>query len=321
MRYLLITTCVFALSGCAVTSFAPPVVNLQRELTFTGTQSTFNAICSPKPRGVEISQDVDGALRLISNFVLTYRCQRDRAAEGRQYFEVPSMLATIGGATAAAFGAPAGVAIGTGAASAALGQGKSYYAPRDKAVVFNDGVAALLCVQNAAVGVDPFTLKALSAAQDDSSGTTTPTTAPPPVGSLVTGIAALVPPVSTRTAGVEITYGRQYFEMIRSALFSVEEIMAQRLSAAGTPFDAAGVIAEIEKLNKTEEAQATETATTTAEEKGADAKEAAGAEALSGRTWSQARLSTVSDARVGRTVIKIDELQTKLDKCVISAKV
>lgn len=293
------------LSGCAVTSFAPPIVNLQHELVFDRTQRSFDAVCSPTPGSTLISHDVDGALRLISNYALTYRCQRDRAAEGRQFFEVPSMLATLGGATAAAFGAPAGVAIGTGAFSAAAGQGKSYYAPKDKAQVLNDGLAAILCVQNAAVGVDPYTLRTLSAAQADNAG------------------ANPSAPFTEGGAQVEISYGRQYFEMIRSSLFSIEEVVAQRLSAAGTPFDAAGVIAEIEKINKKEQDQTSGGAKPTPATVGAMTTDAATtridrAKALTG---SQLMLKALGNDRVGRTVIKIDELQSKLDKCVVSAKV
>lgn len=321
----------FALTGCAATSFAPPIVNLDRELHFDGTQSTFYAICSPKPLNdakSRIDRDVEGALRLISNYVLTYRCQRDRAAEGRQYFEVPSMLSTIGGATAAAFGAPAGVAIGTGAFSALMGQGKSYYAPKDKAQVLSDGLGAILCIQNEAVGVDPYTLRTISAAQDANPA---PGGKPTPANGL---------PESGREddsgAKIEVSYGRQYFEMIRSALFSVEQVVAQRLSAAGTPFDAKGVIAEIGALNKKQEEEAAAPTAQDPAGTGQDTKDAlntatvektaAGQTVLETFNFSRvspaaARLNATSSAKVGMTVIKINQLQTKLDKCIVQAKV
>ncbi len=186
MRRIFFMTCVFALSGCAVTSFAPPVVNLDQRLQFSGTQSTFNAVCSPKASNGLIDASVDGALGLVSNFILTYRCQADRAAEGRQFFEVPAFLSAAGAATAAAFGAGAAVAIGSGAAGAVLNQGKSYYAPRAKAVVLNDGLDALLCIQAEAVGIDAFTLTGTG-------GVVASALLLPIAGFLITGTSANIP--------------------------------------------------------------------------------------------------------------------------------
>lgn len=331
-RILFSSTLAFMLAGCATTSFAPPIVKMDQELTFTRAQTTFNAICTPNsqdPRAQIIKRDTDGALLLVNNFILTYRCQADRAAEGRQYFEVPGYLATIGGAAAAAFGAPADVAIGTGAASAALNQGKSYYAPRDKAVVLNDALDAMLCIQNEAVGIDPYTLKTLSAAQEVSgSGAAAPQPQPT--------IAGVVPTATPADGGPEVYVSsqRQYFEMVRTALFAVERVVAQRLSNAGTPFDASGVMAELEKLNKEVEEKKDEVPDATVA--GKDAKAAAVPETatevsarqpglpasfLAQMTRSEAKLAAVSDQQVGRTVIKLYVLQPKLDKCVLRAKV
>ncbi|MDP9422867.1 MAG: hypothetical protein M3Q19_08550 [Pseudomonadota bacterium] len=334
MRRLLLLSCPFVLAGCAVTSFAPPIVKMDRELTFTRAQTSFNAVCTPNfndPNAQSIRRDTDGALLLINNFVLTYRCQSDRASEGRQFFEVPSFLSTAGGAAAAAFGAPAGIAIGTGAASAALTQGKSYYAPKDKAVVFNDALDAFLCIQNEAVGIDPFTLKKLAAAQEAAGA-----------GADTGSGAERAPGVAAAAVDddggpqVYVSSERQYFEMVRTALFAVERVTAQRLSAAGSPFDASGVIAELEKLNKEEaedEAAAPDPATA-----GQEAKEAVSAAApavtpagvngppapapqLLNLTAAQRNLAVTPNAQLGRTVIKLRALQPKLDKCILRAKV
>ncbi len=340
-RVLFASSALFVASGCAVTSFAPPIVKMDRELTFTRAQTSFNAVCTPNfndPNAQSIRRDTDGALLLINNFVLTYRCQSDRAAEGRQFFEVPGFLSTAGGAAAAAFGAPAGVAIGTGAASAALNQGKSYYAPKDKAVVFNDALDAFLCIQNEAVGVDPFTLKKLSEAQEAAGAGADTGDAPPHAAPSVAGVVD-----DDGEPEVYVSSERQYFEMVRTALFAVERVTAQRLSAAGSPFDASGVIAELEKLNK-EEAEDEAAAPDDPAVAGQEAKEAVSAAApavadqpppaadgVSGQptpvvrllnlTAAQRSLAAVPNAQLGRTVIKLRALQPKLDKCILRAKV
>ncbi len=128
----------FLLQGCATYSFSPPSV----ETTHIAAEGQeFNTNCSIGIKtnedgygsnGKPITHDIDGASNLTNNFLLAYRCAARQVANGRQHFEVPSLLVTLGGVTAAAFGAPAGVAIGTGAATAGLNSAKSYYAPRDK---------------------------------------------------------------------------------------------------------------------------------------------------------------------------------------------
>lgn len=322
----------FCLSGCAVTSFAPPIVNLQDELTFEGTQSSFNAVCSPKPNtSNDIKQDVEGARRLISNFILTYRCQAHRAAEGRQMFEVPGFVVAAGAATAAAFGAPADVAIGAGAAGAALGQGKSYYAPQAKARVFDDGLEALLCINNEAVGIDAFTLKAISDVEETNGDTAQ------------TALQVAQSPDEDSGGEVSVSSRHQYFDMIRAALFSVERVVAQRLSASGTPFDTESVLTEIEALREKAETSSTE-------EDAADADAAAlvtapatvpGATAtgatiptsvinqlstkqrgqLSAALAAKSNIQNVSTGQVATTLLKLKKLQPKLQQCVVRAKI
>jgi hypothetical protein len=345
-RIQLLASISFVLSGCATLSFAPPQVRMDHAIAAKNNETFFNAICTPEqnpaPERV-ITSDVEGALLLINNYVLTYRCQRDRAAEGRQFFEVPAFLGSAGAATAAAFGAGPAVAIAAGAASATLDHTKQYYAPKEKAVVFTDGLQAMLCIQNEAVGVDPYTLKALSDAQQDNPTATT-TETPQEKAVRVARSQQSNPPQEPPGTEIYVSSGRQYYELIRSALFSVEQVVAQRLSAAGTPFDAAGVIAEISALNKKEEKeqpgadakggndqtaeQAQATAKNDAEkEAGKDAKVAAGAPAELPEERNPSlmsapqRLATLSDKQVGQAVIKLAQLQTKLQKCVVSAKV
>lgn len=338
MRHILLTSvALVGLSGCATTSFAPPQVRMDREVRATNSQTFFNAVCTPSDlkNYPKIRRDTQGALLLISNYVLVYRCQADRAAEGRQFFEVPGFLAVAGGAVAAALGAGTNVAIGTGAASAILGQGKSYYAPKDKAVVLNDGVDALLCVQNEAVGIDAYTLKALSNAQQ---ATGVGTVGPP--APTVAGDETDTPnPPAPEGPEVYISAQRQYFEMVRTALIAVERVVASRLSNAGKQFDTAGVLAEMEKY-KAEQKEAEAGAPTvdgggqageTPATAGAVAKDAVkavkadkgtmSAEEEATQTRAVQRLEAIPSEQVGRTVIKLRALQPKLQQCILRAKI
>lgn len=331
MRISLLALFALAMSGCATTSFAPPVVNLEQELHVRRTQTFFNATCSAKPDPGDPSyfrRDTDGAMLLVNNFILTYRCQAHRAAEGRQFFEVPGFLTSAGAATAAALGAGPHVAIGAGATSAVLGQGKSYYSPKDKAVVLDDGLDALICIKNEAVGIDPFTLQAIS---DVQATTGEPATAPARTEATVGVAPGTIP--ATGDGEIAITWERQYFDMIQAALFSVERVVAQRLSAAGSSFDADGVIAEIKALGeKVEEAEneagtATEAAAPVTTAAAPETTNASGQQTVAGVarllsfTKAQARLNLVDEKQVGKTVIKLRSLQPKLQQCVVRAKV
>jgi hypothetical protein len=333
MRRFLLGSSALFLSGCAVTSFAPPIVDMQNELRSVRNQTSFNAVCTPQPFAVPggSQRDVEGALRLINNYILTYRCQRDRAAEGRQFFEVPGFLATAGGAIAAAFGAPTAVAIGSGAASAVLGQGKSYYAPKDKAVVLSDGLRGMLCIHNEAVGIDAPTLKAISDVQETSGTAVVPKT----------GEAAVpgASPTNLRTttedggSAVYVSSERQYFNMISTALWSVEQVVAERLSNAGKQFDMSGVLAELEKLKK-EVADKEEEAGTPEEAAqpvtgaqppqapaGPNVNRAAAAVRTSNFFAAKASLDQIPPKQVGLTMIQLKTLKPKLDQCVVQSKV
>ena len=325
------------LAGCATTSFAPPIVNMDRELKATGTQTFLYAVCTPKEVGSAggISPNVDGALKLINNYILTYSCQQDRAAEGRQFFEVPGFLASAGGAIAAAFGAPAAVAIGTGAAGAVLGQGKSYYAPKDKAKVLGDALRALHCIENEAVGIDGPTLTAISDVQQSAaSGALEPPVSTP-------GITGAQGGASQSGPSVTVPYERTYYNLISTALWSVRGIVSDRLSNAGKEFDASGVLAEMEKFKKEaadKESQAgtPETAArpitgaaappatapaTTVRPDGTIAPDTSAA-GIRASTFAAAKrqVELIGDQQVGQTVIQLKSLKPKLDACVVQAK-
>lgn len=330
-RIQLLASVSFALSGCATLSFAPPQVRMDREVVASGNCTPNHADTNPL-----IRHDVDGALALINNFILIYQCQRDNAANGRQFFELPAFLGTAGAATAAALGAGPHVAIFAGAASATLDHTKQYYAPQDKAKVLSDGLKAILCVQARANGVDPYTLKTIAAAQTDNPPKAQRPSGP---GVRVLGVGPNGQPITVAEPepSVEVSDAVTYYNMIEGALIAVADVVGERLSHAGTPFDAKGVIAEIEKLNKKEETEATTPEAKDPGQTGQDAIDAvaptqivstgpggqriATAVPTTNLSLSALRLAATPAGRVGTTVIKLNQLQTKLDQCIVQAKI
>jgi len=331
LAFVLLASC--SLAGCAVTSFTPPIVRMDQELKFTRQQSTFNAVCSPQvdqtnPQG--ISETVDGARILIQNFILTYRCQRDRAAEGRQFFEVPQLAIAAAAATAAAFGASAGVAIGAGAAGATLAHAKSYYSPQEKAAIIDHSLDALLCIKTEAVGIDALDIEQLDAAQQN-----------------LREAAKISLNRTADDSELKVSASKRYFDLIVASLFSVERVLAQRLSKVGS-FDPDGVVSEIERLNqkirnKGKDPEVSETPDHTAGTdqpnsgagtppgtKGTAAPGATPAPTGNGTKGPEAFADTAganaaaraatTSTRLQSTLIDLDVLRPKLQKCVVRAK-
>ncbi|MGI4880847.1 MAG: hypothetical protein ACRYG4_25560 [Janthinobacterium lividum] len=284
------------LGGCATTSFAPPNVDLATATS--GTSGGWD-VCRPKQvePAVPIGRDSTSARQLVDNFILVYRCRAHAAADGRQVFEVPALLVGVGAATALAFGAGADVAIGGGAATALLTGGKNYYSPAVKADIYDSALDALLCIKSESVGVDALTIDKVE---------------------MVAKLASRVDPAVAASTGVTVSADDQYFGLIQNALFSVERILAKRLSKSGV-FDAAGVVAEIKTVAKDVEDRKA-TAEKTAEAK---AKTVVGATSGAG-----ARLFQLTDAtpdadttRVEAAIVELAVLQPKLQQCVIRAKI
>lgn len=334
---LLLAAAAPPLSGCAVTSFAPPIVKMDKELKFTRQQTSFNAVCSPNPADASarmIHEDVDGARLLIQNFILTYRCQAHRAAEGRQFFEVPQLAIAAGAITAAAFGAPPEVAIGAGASGAVFANGKSYYSPQEKASIIDNSLNALICIKTEAVGIDAFEIEQLDTAEKALRGD-----APSPGHGLV------------GDPELEVSASKRYYDLIMASLLSVERVLAQRLSRVGS-FDPEGVVAQIERLNQKirnggddpetgengsqgdaggvngQQGGATQGA-------GADAANAGAGANVAGVAKSRAKADGVFQSPAGQsaaafakttpaalqsTRLDLNVLKPKLEKCVVRAK-
>lgn len=288
-----------SLGGCATTSFAPPSVNLENAM-FTRGSNRLVQSCRPYKRDpkVPIGHDVAGTLALIDNFVLSYRCAAHSSANGRQIFEVPTLLTAAGAATAVAFGAGADVAIAGGAATALLGAGKGYYSPQEKAAIFDSALDALLCIKTEAVAIDAFTVGAIAATETQTGAQVTATLAATRVS----------PP-----GGVAVSAEERYFQAVQAALLSVERVLATRLSRVGR-FDTAGVIAEIKLLE--EESKPTDTVTANA---GAAAQSLTGGGTTSGAVRSA--ITGLSQSAVAETIIDLAVFQPKLQQCVVRAKI
>lgn len=196
-RLLIAVAGSLAFGGCATTSFAPPEVALPKR---------------DAPLFGDAIADVDA-------FISKYRSSARSTVNGRQYFEVPAFLGVVGSVTSVAFGASPDVTIASGAAGALLNGGKSYYAPRDKAVMYSSALKALYCIQQTALGVKPFV--------EAASGTEAFAMAESANGS-----------------------SSAYYYLVRNAALSVEDILLGRLSNAGSVTDAAGIAAEYEKQVK-----------------------------------------------------------------------
>jgi hypothetical protein len=228
---ILLTTPLLMLSACATTSFAPPTLKYDMNFDYGSGLTNVNYGC-PGPGApattLPVKRDIQGAQQMIDNFVLSYRCAGRQAADGRQFFEVPSFLILTASAAATALGASPDVAIVATGANAVLNAGNAYYVPKEKAAVIDQSLDALLCVKTESVGVDAFT-----------------TIKPPPSDDKRT--ADLIAQQTQELGEIQIRTAERYFDMIASALLQIERATAQQLRDIGD-FDARAAASEIEKL-------------------------------------------------------------------------
>lgn len=217
-----------ALSGCATTSFAPPSVYENKAAAADGKCPV------TEPTGDDVDNDVTGALLIVDNYRLAYNCAFRDLANGRQAFEVPSALALAGGATAAALGAGADVAIATGAAASVLNRGNSYYAPKNKAQIVAAALDAVICIKREASGVG---------------------------GEVKNGAQPLVDLAKAAGAGaVDLNPELQFFQLVTANLQTVHAILGERLMSVGS-YSPSAIADDIRKLS--EELAKAEAATTT----------------------------------------------------------
>jgi hypothetical protein len=244
--------------GCAVYSFAPPRVNIAYVTEDTGE---WNPKCkfALKPKGPDadhkddpfkhVKQTFGGGNHLIDNYLMVYRCTARNVANGRQQFEIPALLLAAGGVTAAAFGAPASAAIATGAVGAALANGKGYYAPREKAPILAASVDALTCVKSEANGLKAYATSLIDKASEKGKDKTAD---PKDDDNDAANLAA----ATSRQGGatIAVTAAKQYFVLVQTAVFSIENIAAQRLGSVGT-YAPDALMSEITALSEKIKAQ------------------------------------------------------------------
>lgn len=295
-------------TACSTLSFAPPNVESFYRTTATG------ADCAPrliktgggKPAKkasqvkdgagyIAIPQDtVDGARQLTDNFIFAYRCAAKGAANGRQSFEFPAMIAAIGAPAAAALRGNPDATIAAGITSAALTAGNGYYGPQQKANILLSGVDAMTCIKTVAVDLDPITIK-IAEKLTGSENTEAQTKD-------LLAASALGQPT------IEIPYSTQYYDLIYSALLNVDRIVAHRLNNE-IVYDAAGVIAQVKDLQQKEQSEA-EQGETIAEELEED----------SSSSMKLYDSKNITKTQLKRSIVKINTLPVKLQECGLRAK-
>lgn len=376
IKSLVVAVTAVALTGCTTLSFAPPEVETQKRGDARSSSECGGPVTG---KGEQILKDVDGALYLVDNFIAAYRCAAREAADGRQFFEVPSFLAIVTAAVGPSFGLGQNWRLGTATAGGVFAQANSYYAPKQKAKILDSALDALLCVKTEAVGAGYFdtrttapslqdqadekaiqridattqNLRSLSAtldariagdkeslkqakaarSNDDEARLTAEISAR---SEQVAGMRDLIDTLEAQRGSIisrlsmrqqsarllalddggtiVIDPSRKYFEMVSAAALSIERVLGDRLSNAGS-FDAAGISAQFKEII---EAQAKAAKDVGEAEGGAvnNGQPASVMKGLGGVSYSSdsAKMADIAG-------LKLDLLQTKLQACVVRAKI
>ena len=291
--HLLTLSSAFALTACTTaTSFAPPPVSIR----YSGDLGD-GATCPAGGRmraTVTVSRDVQGTFNLVDTFIAALRCSAHASANGRQAFEIPAFLATTGAAAAVALGGGATYGIIGTSANALFNAGKSYWDPKAKAAIYDHALDAMLCIKTEAVGIAAYKFDNAAREQAANMMMFESGNKPKPV-----------------TVGV--TPDQQYFMMVSAAAFSVERILAQRLSNMAS-VDASAVAAEL--IAAAEEARKQEAARDAANKGEPAPAPGDGNKSLANALFEMRRAAPKQE------VVRLDlaVLKPKLDECVIRAK-
>jgi hypothetical protein len=316
-----------ALSGCTTLSFAPPAV----ETRYAGEKVESNCAVTASAKRTEIHPDVPGALQLTDNFLEGYRCAAREASDGRQSFEIPSFLALVAaGLGGPLYGLTENEQLAGAGYSAVMMRANSYYAPKEKANVLRSAIDGVLCIKNASVGYDYFDENA--GGSGDQQELLASTSDEEKIIELIDeqladlkarlkpGISAaekseieakekelndlktaMIKSMAQKVtkASVRIDAARAYYELVASALFSVDRVLGQRLSDSGS-FDPASLSGELENLTRKE---------VTAENDAKALRDSAKTNFLSATNLAEQQVD-----------VELDALQARLQKCVVRAK-
>jgi hypothetical protein len=379
------------LSGCTTFGFAPPSVEVGHSID----RATVGECTSMQKSDNVIARTPPGALELIENFLLGYRCAAKQAASDRIGFEVPSFLATITAVLGPTYGLTNDGVIAAAGGAAVADRANSYFAPKEKAALLDSALDAILCVKTESVGIAYFdTTKpapqtaAVQTAADSTedaadaadalrtdlqkqldevnasiSANSQPILAPmsgddgakslaagqeaarqqqvaelgvrkqgleQTLTQLLARIAALrieaaklrssiIPDDSAyiieKTVNgrvVEFNIGRQYFEMVSAALFSIERVLASRISSVGS-FDSEGISAQFKQLVETEaEAEQQLAGAENSDVPDPNAPKAVG---------QMTRFASEGERNAVIAELSLEVMQPRLQQCVVRAKI
>jgi hypothetical protein len=203
--------------------FRSPCLLLAAALQLPGCASSALSPYRFSPPTVDMagmdSKTLVTARAVVQAYVRSYSAAQKQNADARQVFELPPLIAAIGGVAATAFGGgPDGVLV-AGTATAAFRSGNAYYAPKSKAGIYGDAIDALTCIGQIAIGAKPYEL-------------------------------SLAMQRAERRESVDETLAH---DLIVNGVRTVEQRLTDRLSNAGSLTDAAGIAAEFEKSIKAEQ--------------------------------------------------------------------
>lgn len=295
--HLIFAASAIALGGCTTTSFAPRPVAIR----YTGDTPIDFKCATRREDGAsaEVPRTLRGSYQLIDTFIAAVRCDAHSAANGRQAFEIPAFLSTTGAAAAVALGGGATYGVVGTAANSVFNAGNSYWNPKQKASFYDHALDGLLCIKTEAVGIEAIKNPTSTAQQ--------------------MGMTPLAEGFG-RAGSISVSVEEQYFMMVSAAVFTVERVLAQRLSSMA-PVDAASVVAAIKQAaaerDKAEEAKK---------------KPPPGSTPVADALNAEARVALTRDDRIGLTILAdmvrtqemapldLAVLKPKLDDCVARAK-
>lgn len=145
-----------ATSGCSTFSFAPPYVDTNYRGKIESHDDCIFTRATAQGGPIQITPDIEGALALADNYEAVYRCSLAAASDGRQIFEVPSLLALVAAGLGGNFGLSEDGRLAAAGGALVYNRANSYFAPAEKAGYLDAALDAVTCVKNRAVGVGFF---------------------------------------------------------------------------------------------------------------------------------------------------------------------